>query len=71
VYDLSSELSVVCLYNNVIFLCCRALVFICHGLGEHVRCYDSHAKMLADQGYLVFGHDHGEMTQHRLIATIH
>lgn len=36
----------------------RALVFICHGLGEHVRSYDSHATALANEGYFVFGHDH-------------
>jgi hypothetical protein len=38
----------------------RALIFISHGAAEHIRCYDDHATFLAENGYLVFGHDHGE-----------
>lgn len=37
----------------------RALVFICHGFGEHCSRYERLGSALADQGYLAFSHDHG------------
>ncbi|KAK3101261.1 hypothetical protein FSP39_002224 [Pinctada imbricata] len=36
----------------------RALVFICHGYGEHCLWYNEVAEMLVKQGFFVFGHDH-------------
>ncbi|KAL9959395.1 hypothetical protein ACROYT_G032717 [Oculina patagonica] len=35
-----------------------ALVFICHGFGEHCSRYERLGSALADQGYLAFSHDH-------------
>ena len=37
----------------------RALVYICHGVGEHCRAYDKVAKALNEIGVFVFSHDHG------------
>ncbi|XP_068759092.1 monoglyceride lipase-like [Montipora capricornis] len=36
----------------------RALVFICHGFGEHSSRYEAFGTALAEQGYLAFSHDH-------------
>ena len=39
----------------------RALVFISHGVTEHMgRRYAQLATLLADSGACVFGHDHGK-----------
>ena len=37
----------------------RALVFICHGYGEHRSRYQRLGNTLAEQGYLAFSQDHG------------
>lgn len=37
----------------------RVLLFICHGVGEHMGRYNKLAKHLAEGGVLVYGHDHG------------
>ncbi|CAH3182940.1 unnamed protein product [Porites evermanni] len=37
----------------------RALVFICHGYGEHCSRYERLGNALAEQGYLAFSQDHG------------
>ena len=34
-------------------------IYIAHGVTEHVGRYDEFAKLLADSGLCVFGHDHG------------
>ena len=39
---------------------CRALVFISHGVGEHMGRYEELGTFLAHNGILVFGHDHGK-----------
>lgn len=39
----------------------RALVFISHGVTEHMGRYNSLAQFLTDSGILVFGHDHGKV----------
>eukprot|EP00118_Oscarella_pearsei_P002637 m.11107 g.11107 ORF g.11107 m.11107 type:complete len:298 (+) comp22978_c0_seq2:162-1055(+) len=36
----------------------KAIVFVSHGLAEHVMCYDNMANALVEEGYLVVGHDH-------------
>ncbi|XP_073229702.1 monoglyceride lipase-like [Porites lutea] len=36
----------------------RALVFICHGYGEHCSRYERLGNALAEQGYLAFSQDH-------------
>eukprot|EP00095_Tigriopus_kingsejongensis_P004390 maker-scaffold93_size381549-snap-gene-0.13 protein:Tk04390 transcript:maker-scaffold93_size381549-snap-gene-0.13-mRNA-1 annotation:"monoglyceride lipase" len=36
----------------------KALVFICHGFAEHLEWYTELAMLLAENDYLVFGHDH-------------
>ncbi|KAJ7377883.1 hypothetical protein OS493_025777 [Desmophyllum pertusum] len=36
----------------------RALVFICHGFGEHCSRYERLGNALANQGYLAFSQDH-------------
>ncbi|KAI0207750.1 Monoglyceride lipase [Lamellibrachia satsuma] len=36
----------------------KALVFISHGLAEHCHWHDVYAEKLAEQGILVFSHDH-------------
>ena len=39
---------------------CRALLFISHGVGEHMGRYDKLGKYLAEKEVLVYGHDHGK-----------
>lgn len=36
----------------------RALIFLCHGLGEHCLWYDDIAEALVKIGFYVFAHDH-------------
>lgn len=36
----------------------RALIFICHGVGEHCSRYERLGKALAERGYVAFTHDH-------------
>ncbi|TRY72306.1 hypothetical protein TCAL_03424 [Tigriopus californicus] len=36
----------------------KALIFVSHGLGEHLEWYNELGMLLAEHGYLVFGHDH-------------
>ncbi|XP_048741718.2 monoglyceride lipase-like isoform X2 [Ostrea edulis] len=36
----------------------RALIFLCHGLGEHCLWYDDLAEALVHIGFYVFSHDH-------------
>ncbi|KAL5516052.1 hypothetical protein EMCRGX_G001312 [Ephydatia muelleri] len=36
----------------------KVLLFICHGVGEHMGRYNKLAKHLAEGGVLVYGHDH-------------
>lgn len=38
----------------------RALIFICHGVGEHCSRYERLGKALAERGYVAFTHDHGK-----------
>jgi hypothetical protein len=71
-----SVIFVVCLfiYSNIyiylqlnmyLFCVCicfyRALVFICHGAGEHCLWYTTVALLLKEAGCYVFGHDHGNL----------
>ncbi len=36
----------------------RAVVLLSHGMEEYIERYDEFARFLAEQGFLVFGHDH-------------
>ncbi len=47
--------------GQALYICsrCRALVFIAHGIGEYMGRYELLAQELADNGILVFSHDHG------------
>ncbi|XP_074054528.1 monoglyceride lipase isoform X4 [Macrotis lagotis] len=50
----------------------RALVFICHGAGEHCGRYDDLAQMLTELDLLVFAHDHvghGQSEGERMIVS--
>lgn len=38
----------------------RAMLYVSHGVGEHMDRYDELGTNLAENGVLVFGHDHGE-----------
>jgi alpha-beta hydrolase superfamily lysophospholipase len=38
----------------------RAVLFMCHGVAEHIERYDPLASILAGNGFLVVGHDHGK-----------
>lgn len=38
---------------------CRAMVYLSHGVTEHMGRYAQFATLLADSGLCVFGHDHG------------
>ena len=38
----------------------RALVYVCHGVGEYMGRYDELGSYLSQNGLLVFGHDHGK-----------
>ena len=43
------------------FLCpYRALLFVSHGVGEHMKRYDELSQFLIKHGILVFGHDQGK-----------
>ena len=48
----------------------RALVFICHGVGEHCQRYDLVADPLTNKGFLVFSHDHGESLSRSVLTCI-
>ena len=37
------------------------MLFICHGVGEHMGRYEELGSYLAENGVIVFGHDHGEV----------
>ena len=39
----------------------RGLVFICHGAAEHCLYYTEIAMYLIENGFYVFGHDHGNV----------
>ena len=39
---------------------CRALLFVAHGVGEHMGRYDELGQFLIQHGILVFGHDQSE-----------
>ncbi|GFR58436.1 monoglyceride lipase [Elysia marginata] len=39
----------------------RALLFMCHGAGEHIGPYTQLAELLTAQNFFVFGHDHQGM----------
>lgn len=39
----------------------RAMLYVSHGVGEHMERYDELGTYLAENGVLVFGHDHGEI----------
>ena len=41
-------------------LFCRALVYVCHGVGEYMGRYDELGSYLSQNSLLVFGHDHGK-----------
>lgn len=43
-------------------LLCRAMVYISHGVTEHMGRYEQLAQVLTDSGVCVFGHDHGSIT---------
>ncbi|GFR97725.1 monoglyceride lipase [Elysia marginata] len=53
----------------------RALVFVCHGAGEHVGPYTQLAELFTTQNFYVFGHDHrvikefGEQESRDTLAT--
>jgi acylglycerol lipase len=36
----------------------RAVVFVCHGYGEHIERYNPLGSILAEKGFVVVGHDH-------------
>lgn len=51
----------------------RGVVQIVHGMAEHITRYDAFARVLADAGYLVCGHDqisHGESSRPELYGCI-
>lgn len=41
------------------FVVQRAVVFICHGVDEHIERHSPLASTLTEKGLLVVGHDHG------------
>ncbi|GFO44086.1 monoglyceride lipase [Plakobranchus ocellatus] len=51
-------LKIFCRYWSIDVSSPRALVFICHGAGEHVGPYTQLAEMLTKENFFVFGHDH-------------
>ena len=42
----------------------RALLFVAHGVGEHMGRYSELIEVLIQNGILVFGHDQGKTTAH-------
>ena len=42
------------------YIFCRAVVYICHGIGEYTGRYEQLAQVLSSNGILAVGHDHGE-----------
>ena len=49
----------VCALSIHMLWMCRAMVYIAHGVTEHMGRYNEFAILLADSGLCVFGHDHG------------
>ena len=41
-------------------ICYRALLYVAHGVGEHMGRYEKLGQFLAENGILVYGHDHGK-----------
>jgi len=37
----------------------RGMVFVAHGVGEYMGRYEKLGEILAENGILMFGHDHG------------
>ena len=37
----------------------RAILYLCHGTGEHMGRYEKLGTLLTENGFLVYGHDHG------------
>ena len=42
-----------------LFFSPRGMVFVSHGVGEYMGCYEKLGEILAQNGILMFGHDHG------------
>ena len=38
----------------------RALLYVAHGVGEHMGRYEKLGQLLAENGILMYGHDHGK-----------
>ena len=47
---------------------CRALVYVCHGVGEHMGRYEELGSYLCESDILVFGHDHGGFFYNNLLC---
>ena len=52
------------LTGNVSLHTFRALLFVAHGVGEHMGRYSELIEVLIQNGILVFGHDQGKTTAH-------
>ena len=48
------------LLPNVLSFYLSALLYVSHGVGEHMGRYERLGEFLAENGILVFGHDHGK-----------
>ena len=47
--------------DSIGVICCfSAVLFMCHGVAEHIERHDPLASTLAEKGFLVVGHDHGK-----------
>jgi len=42
-----------------LLLSLRGMVFVAHGVGEYMGRYEKLGEILAENGILMFGHDHG------------
>ena len=48
------------MYMYAYSFCYRALLYVTHGVGEHMGRYEKLGRFLAENGILAYGHDHGE-----------
>ena len=49
----------------------RALLFVVHGVGEHMGRYNELIEVLIQSGILVFGHDQGKTMTHFYYGCLH
>ena len=45
----------------------RGMLYLCHGVGEYMGRYEKLGEFLAENGVLMFGHDHGRYAVYNVL----